>query len=242
MDGLNNTTGSKKNFVQTYMGKFAVKADPNDPDATTRTNKKGRVVHEKYYDTITGYLIGWEKYESKEYDDSWNLEFLSEKGTPITLNILYSGGATMGVIRRLPNLDCSKIMRLKIYWFEAEADKDAHAAMTVQQQNEQGAWYTLDKYWSKEEPKGLPDLEQKVINNKTIWDSTVRMMYIETYFKERFFPRLAKDSSMVKEALNYSGAQASTDNLPDDEPEPNTAAPASTNQAPEIPATDDLPF
>jgi hypothetical protein len=244
-NGLSNTQQGSLNLIRTYDGRFAINVSSEDPGAVSRTNKIGRVVYEKYYDTVTGYLIGIEKYHSDEYGDQWNIKMLTKNGTPITVSIPYAGRITLGFFTRLVHFKTDQIMRLKIFRFEEQ--DGVKSAMTIEQTDESGQWYTVAPYWTKDNPNGLPDLVETVVSGKKQWDATARMNYFQRYLDERFSKRLEKDVPMIKESLNYAEQEEapandiSTGDLPPDMPEEEVKADASSAQPP-IDPTDDLPF
>lgn len=240
MDGLDNTGGGKT-IVNTFKGKFAIKSNSDNPKAISRLNKNNVQVYEEHYDTVTGFLVGIERYESDEYGYSWNFELLTEKGNKLIINLPYSGRTTMGVFSRLPNLKTDKISRLRIFYFEAE-DK---ASLIVQQKDDKGIWKEVPRHWTKEDPKELPELEQVMRNNKMEWDASKRMAYIERYLKLRFAERLDKDVGMILEAYSQGGHSEESTKMPDEElykdTEPDVEAKA--NPPVDLPEeTDDLPF
>lgn len=246
-DGLQNTGGGNKKFVNTFKGKFTLRSNEEDPFAIKRVNKMNATVYEKHFDTLTGYLVGIEKFISEKYDPSWNLTLLTEQGEEYLLNVPYSGRITMGVFGRFPNMDTSKKTRLRIYYFEEE-DK---AAIVLQQKNDEDKWADVGKYWTKEDPKHLPDLVQTVVNGKEVWDATARMRYLERYLVEIFGPKLDTDAHMIIEAFAQKPKpKEKTDELqmPDkdlyeDKNEPKDEDIVVSNTTADLPEeTDDLPF
>ena len=79
--GLENRAGG--NYITILAGKFCQKVEEGTEGATTRVNKIGNTVHEKYYTSFTGKLIDI-KTQDGTYGKTWNFVFQDGKD-PYTL-------------------------------------------------------------------------------------------------------------------------------------------------------------
>lgn len=179
MSGLGNTGGGKT-YVNQFKGNFTVRSNADDPEAKQRINKMGKTVYEKLYNTLSGYITGIKKTESEDYGFGWEVTVEAD-GKDYTLNMSYIGRTTMGIFLRLPNIDLNKEVELKLFYFEEE-DK---SALVVYQDGEK-----IMPFWTKDDPKTLPQMEKTMVNGKETWDSTQRMKYLEKYLETKVEPRL----------------------------------------------------
>lgn len=195
MSAIGNT-GDGKIYINTFQGKFSIKANEGQEGSTTRTNKSGKVVHEIHFNTLKDVVLeGIQKRISEEYGDNWEI-FLADNNSDerYCLNLPYSGRVPNGLLLRLPELELDKPFTLRIYWHQ----EDERASLVAYQHGEK-----LPYHWTKEEPKGLPDLEKIMVNGKETWDSTKRMAYLESYIAEQVNPKLntLESNTVMKEPV-----------------------------------------
>lgn len=182
MGALENS-GDGRTFLNTFKGKFTKRANAETNGAVKRTNKNGKEVYELQFDTLRDVIIQeFERRESEEYGLSWNIKLADSKSDDaFTLTLPYSGRITMGLFFRLPNTDINLPLTMKLYYFE---DEDKTALVLYQGGNK------VEAYWTKDMPHDLPDLEQKTVNNKLVWDSSARMAYLEKYLETDVVPKM----------------------------------------------------
>ncbi len=209
MSGLRNSGGDVK-YLTTFKGSFRLKTTSDNPKAVSREISKGpntgKTVWELVYNTFTGHLVGIEKKEG-EYDPQWAITFNAD-GKLFIINFYYASGFTNGLFLRLPNIDLAKEVTLHGHWFEEKGK----AVLTVTQ-----AGKKIDKYWTKEDPKKLPQMTQVPdprIPDKFVWNSASQMAYLERYIEKSVGPRLeeAKDKLVMDTPMDQKNA--------DDQPPP----------------------
>ena len=187
MDGMSNDVrGGGSIFINTFKEFFTRKITQDeyeerkiaeDPHVATRKNKHDVQVYEERHRAVIGFLYGIEKYynaDNRGFENQWHVKICTDKGTKYLISLPYTGGSTMGLLHRLPSIDLMRPVKLALYHFE----EDNKTQLTVEQQVE-GKWEKLPKFWTKEDPKDLPPLEKTTLNGQDVWDSTKQMIYLE---------------------------------------------------------------
>lgn len=186
--GLENSSNTRKNYMNIVDGKFAIRVKEETPNAVKRTNKKNVEVWELLFDTLSRVNITkLEKKDNGEYGPSWEVT-LKEVDEVYTLNLPYSGRTTNGLLYRLPNIDLSAPVTLNTYKIADEADNTKFKTFMTASQNGK----KVDAAYSKDAPNGLPEMKQITVKNKLVWDDTEQMIFIEKMLEEKIFPQLAK--------------------------------------------------
>lgn len=202
-------------YLSIYDGRMKYNVKPDTQGAEKRINKNAKEVWEMFVSSVSGHLVGIEKQVSEEYQDSWviKLHDRSDDST-VHLRIPYSGRQADGFLRRLPNMDLEKPIKI------AAGSYNEKQWLTVSQEGSK-----LDYYWTQENPGNLPQMVQMVVKGKEVWDDTEKMKYLERYVNEKVIPKIQSAKSAIESAL----------------PEGNIGTP-NANDVPPAPEEDDLPF
>lgn len=186
MGALGNS-GDGRIFLNTFKGSFTRRANSETEGAVSRKISKGvnkgKEIWELQFNTLSDiYIQEFERRSSDDYGYSWNIKLAHAKSDEtFTLTMPYSGRITMGLFLRLPNVDINKQMTLRLHYFEAE-DK---SALVVWQDNNK-----IEAFWTKDDPKGMPELIKSVKDGKDVWDSTDRMKFLENYLEKDLNPTM----------------------------------------------------
>jgi len=166
--GLEQRTSGK--YITILGGKFCQRVQEGTPGATTRTNKIGNVVFEKYYDSFTGKLIGI-KTQDGNYGKTWNFMF-KDREDVYTLQLSYSNSFSTAFLKILPNIDLTKEM--KVSPSSKEVEGKTKNSLFVEQEGK-----VLKHAYTRENPNGLPDMEQTKVKGVMVWDDTKRLEFLE---------------------------------------------------------------
>lgn len=174
-------------FYSISNGKICRQFTAPTETSKERTNKNGRIVHEDFYDFIDGRIIGIDTKDS-EYGRFWMIT-LQDKDGNYVLQMPYSSGYSGAFLKTLPNINLSSSVKL-IPKLTIEGDKKKTTLFV----NQHGK--ALKHYYNRESPNGLPELEQKKIKGKMVYDDSLIMEFLEKMVVEDIQPKL-KDSKKV---------------------------------------------
>ena len=179
------------NFITILNGRFCIRVPEGTPEAETRVNKVGKTVHEKFYDSFTGKLIGI-KTQDGEYGKSWIFSF-KDKDEVYHLQLGYSNSFATQFLKMLPNVDLSKEMKVQPQ--VKEVDGKNKSSLFINQNG-----ISLKHAYTKENPNGMPDMEQVTVKGQLMWDDTKRIAFLYDMVAANIIPKL--------EALNGKSAEA----------------------------------
>lgn len=179
--GLDNRT--EGNFITILGGKFCQRVSETTPGAVTRVNKMGKTVHEKFYDSFTGKLIGI-KTQDGEYGKSWIFSFKDE-GDTYNLQLSYSNSFATAFLKQLPNVDLTQPM--KVLPSTKEVDGKQKSSLFINQNG-----IALKHAYTRENPNGMPDMEQVTVKGQQVWDDTKRIEFLYNMVATTIIPELEK--------------------------------------------------
>lgn len=189
--GLN--TREEGNFITILGGKFCQRVPEGTPGAVTRTNKVGKTVHEKFYDSFTGKLVGI-KTQDGEYGKSWIFSF--KDGEEVYhLQLSYSNSFATAFLKMLPNVDLTKEM--KVSPSTKEVDGKNKSSLFI---NQNGV--AIKHAYTREHPNGMPDMEQVTVKGQQVWDDTKRIEFLYNMVATTIIPQL--EGVSVPQAQNTS--------------------------------------
>ena len=170
-------------FITILGGKFCQRVQEGTEGAIQRTNKIGKVVWEKFYDSFTGKLVGI-KVQDGTYGKTWNFSF-QDKGEIYTLQLSYSNSFATAFLKMLPNIDLEKEM--KVSPSTKEVDGKNKSSLFINQDGK-----PLKHAYTRENPNGMPDMEQVVVKGEKVWDDTKRIAFLYNMVQTTIVPKLQK--------------------------------------------------
>ncbi len=170
------------NFITILGGKFCQRVQAGTPGSKERVNKVGKTVHEKFYDSFTGKLVGI-KTQDGEYGKSWIFSF-KDGGEIYNLQLSYSNSFATAFLKMLPNVDLSKEMKVMPSTKVGDDGKNKSSLFI----NQDGV--ALKHAYTRENPNGMPDMKQIVVKGVTVWDDTDRLVFLENMVNEKIIPQL----------------------------------------------------
>jgi len=177
--GLDNRTGGK--YITILGGKFCQRVPEGTEGATQRTNKIGNIVFEKFYDNFTGKLVDIKTQEGT-YGKTWNFMF-QDKEDVYTLQLSYSNSFSTAFLKMLPNIDLTKEM--KVSPSVKEVDGKNKSSLFINQDGK-----ALKHAYTRENPNGMPDMEQVTVKGVQQWDDTKRLEFLENMVMTTILPNL----------------------------------------------------
>lgn len=179
------------NFITILGGKLCQRVPEGTEGAVKRVNKLGNTVYEKFYDSFTGHLIDI-KVQDGTYGKTWNFVFM-DKEEPYTLQLSYSNSFATALLKILPNIDLTKEMRISPS--VKEVDGRNRSTLFVNQDGK-----VLKHAYTRENPNGLPPMEQVTVKGVLQWDDTARLIFLQNMIDTFIMPKLA--DSKVKNFLS----------------------------------------
>jgi len=179
-----NREGGK--YFTIYQGKFTVKVPEGTPGAVSRVNKLGNTVHELHHDSFTGKLMNIRTRDG-EYGMSWEFDF-KDGGQVYTLQLSYSNSYALNILKILPNADLAKEM--KVQPAQKIEDGKTKSSLFISQDGK-----TLKHAYTKDNPNGLPPLEEKTVRGQKVLDDTDRLAFLYEMVQTDILPKLPRESS-----------------------------------------------
>lgn len=180
--GLGNREGGK--FVNILGGKFSQRVDESTPGAVARVNKEGKTVFEKYHDFFVGKLIDI-KTQDGAYGKNWLFVF-EDGGEVYNLQLSYSNSYATAFLKMLPNIDLTKEM--KVSPSLKMVDGKNKSSLFVEQDGK-----TVKHAYTKDNPNGLPQMEQVQVKGQLVWDDTKRIEFLHNMVQTQILPQLSRN-------------------------------------------------
>lgn len=177
--GLDNREGGR--YITILEGKFCVRVPQGTEGATARVNKIGNTVYEKYYDSFTGTLVGIRTQDSS-YGKNWIFDF-QDGGDVYHLQLSYSNSFAKNILKILPNVDLTKEM--KVQPAQKVEDGKKKSSLFISQDG-----VTLKHAYTKENPNGLPPMEQVTVKGALQWDDTAQVDWLKAMVEQHIIPNL----------------------------------------------------
>jgi len=190
--GLDNREGGK--YITILGGKFSQRVGEDTPGAIQRTNKLGKVVFEKYYDSFTGKLVNIKTSDGNGYGKNWIFDF-QDNGEVYHLQLSYSNSFATALLKMLPNVDLSKEM--KVSPSVKEVDGKNKSSLFINQDG-----IAIKHAYTKDAPNGMPPMVQVKVKGDLVWDDTDRLEFLYNMVQTQILPKLDKTGieSMEKDA------------------------------------------
>ena len=214
MSGLTNEGGGGQ-WLTVLYGKITKRVDAGTEGSKARVNKAGTTVHELQFNTLEGRL---EKIYVQEHENRKSWVFVVDTGDKTyNLTVPYSSGYANGLLSRLPNVDFSDNVKIKSYWIKGDDDVE-RGYLTFKKGEAK-----IAPYYTKENPKDLPSMEQIEVKGNLVWDDTKRLKFYEGLVEkvnariEKENPLIAlsnEESESVKEEVGEAPAQEEETDLP----------------------------
>lgn len=177
--GLENRQSG--NFITILGGRLCMRVPEGTEGAEKRTNKLGNEVTEKFYDRFTGKLIDI-KVQDSTYGKTWNFVF-RDKEEPYTLQLSYSNSFSTALLKMLPNIDLTKEMTISPS--VKEVDGKDRSSLFVNQDGK-----AMKHAYSRENPNGMPEMEQVTVKGVLVWDDTKRLVFLDNMIQTLIIPKL----------------------------------------------------
>jgi len=181
--GLENR-GDGGNFITILDGKFCQRVPAGTEGAKQRENKLGKIVHEKFYDSFTAKLVGI-RTQDGAYGKSWLFDF--QDGEDVYhLQLSYSNSFATAFLKMLPNVDLTQEMKVSPSVKMGDDGKNRSSLFINQNGN------PVKHAFTKDNPNGMPDMEQITVKGALVWDDTKRLAFLQNMVDTIIVPKLPK--------------------------------------------------
>ena len=177
-------------FITILNGKFCQRVQEGTEGSEQRTNKLGKTVWEKFYTSFTGKLVDI-KTQDGTYGKSWVFSF-KDTGEVYHLQLSYSNSFATAFLKMLPNLDLTKEMKLSPS--VKQVDGKNKSSLFI---NQNGV--PVKHAYTKDNPNGMPDMEQITVKGVPVWDDTKRLEFLQNMVDTLILPKL-EGSAVVEES------------------------------------------
>lgn len=235
--GTKNNEGSNIKYLAMSDGKFVqrvakpmtgeemaeyMKTNEVEKNVFSRELKKGvntgKSVLEKRFDQFTGQLIKIEVENHDQFGMSWAFKFDVTVDQPefIILKLPYSSGYSNNILTRLPNVKSfDNDVTLKGYKFTPSGEAKERMGISMFEvigENES----KITPFYTRENPNGIPQMVEKTISGKKVWDDSDRLEFLHNMVNETISPKLSDQPAPAPTPAPAPEMEATTeeDDLP----------------------------
>lgn len=163
-------------------GKFVQSFKTAQEGTVSRENKNKRIVHEKFFDYVTGYIKSLTVDEHKDYGKQWRITM--EKGdNKVIITLGYASNYAKPFLKMLPNIDLSKEVELQPSAQMVDGVKQTSLFIKQDGKNVQYAF-------KKDDGNGMPDRKLIKVKGKDQWDYSDQLEFLH----EQANKKLGQDS------------------------------------------------
>jgi hypothetical protein len=170
---LSNLGGVNTTYLSVADGNLVRQHKQANERTTERLTKTGKLVFEERFKDLTAKLDGIATREN-DYGKQWQIKF-QDQGDFYIVSLPYSSRYASSFLKVLPNIDLSKEIRFMPWAMKDKNDPTKTiTGITMYQDGEK-----LAPYYTKEDPKGLPQMVKIKVKGKEQWDDSDMMSYLE---------------------------------------------------------------
>lgn len=170
---LSQLGGVNTTYLSVADGNLVRQHKQANAQTTERITKTGKLVYEERFKDLTAKLDGITTREN-DYGKQWQLRF-QDQSDYYVISLPYSSRYASSFLKALPNLDLSKEVRFMPWAMKDKMDATKTiTGITLYQDGEK-----IAPYYTKEDPKGLPQMVKIKVKGKEQWDDTSMMDFLE---------------------------------------------------------------
>jgi hypothetical protein len=182
--GLDTNSGSDKTYLSISEGRIAKRVEKGTEGAVECRSKDGsRIWYEKRYPSVTGRIVDVFKRSSDKGYGPQLCIVLEDIGEKFQVQMPWSSRYSSGFFLCMPNIDLSKSITLAPWMKEIDGQKKTMLYIRQGENN-------VDWYWTKDDPKGMPQMVQVKVKGEIVWDDTDRQQFFEDYLSKVFIPKM----------------------------------------------------
>jgi hypothetical protein len=201
--GLENNSNAI--YLTISNGKICRQLSAKTETSKERTNKNGKLVHEEFYDRISGMLTDIKVREvdiAGQQSKFWELK-IEDEGKLYQLQFNYSSGYASCFLKSIPNADLTQ--RISFIPKMTEENGKKKTTLFVNQGGN-----ALKHFYTKDNPNGLPQMTLTKLKGKDVWDDYDMMQFLEKMINEKIKPQL-KGVTAAKAEPTMANAETDLD-------------------------------
>jgi len=212
--GLGTTTGNIT-YLSITDGKIAQRLKEPREGSVVVINQKGVSRNELHFKDVSGKIKDI-KVRETDYGKEWQV-FLEDAGQTFCLSFPYSSRYANGFLMAIQNINFNKKVVFSPWMKVVDGVKKTNLYL-----KHEGDEKSVEWFYSKEEPKGLPQLSQVKVKGQLVWDDTDKMEFLQKMIDEVIIPKLNKTKSNEDVLVNKEekGGKTYYENPLSDDQEP----------------------
>ena len=175
--GLNNFEGSKTTYLNVADGKLIRRHQQANDKTVERITKTGKQVFEESFKDLKAMLVDVTTNEN-DFGKQWHLKVSEEGEETFIVALPYSSRYASSFLKALPNVNLEQPVRF-MPWSMIDRNDASRKITGVTMYQEGGK---IAPAFTKEEPNGLPEMEQIKVKGKMTWCDEKMMEFLEQNF------------------------------------------------------------
>ncbi len=172
--GLTNHNNNIK-YLNIFEGTFRLKVVEGTENAVSRVNKNGETVHELVYRNVAGYIKNL-YIRKTDFGRRFNL-LLGDGNTLYCIQLGYADYMAVAIYKMLPNI-VDPTQPVKVSLSRKPNDKGKEVTSIFISQEVDGNEVSVKHFYNKENPNGMPDLEDVIIKGEPTKDNTKQVEFL----------------------------------------------------------------
>lgn len=167
---------SKKIYLSVNDGAVVRTFKEANANTVQRINKKGNTVHEQKFKDITGVILSMEK---RKHDFGTDLVLAIKDGEDeYQLQMPFSSRYTTSFLKALPNINLEEKVKMQPWTMQDKNNPTKKVTGLTCYQNDGNGFVKIAPFYTKEDPKGLPQMEQITFKGETHWDDSKMLSFL----------------------------------------------------------------
>lgn len=176
--------GSSAIYLSIADGQLIRQHKTPTADTEERKNKNDKIVHEEKFRNLTGIISFVAKKEGK-FGPQWEITFVDGNENYV-VQMFTSNRYATSFLKALPNVDLKEKVTFSPWSMQDGKDNTKTVTgVTMYQHGDK-----VFSYYTKEDPKGLPQMTQIKVKGKMVWDSSDMDEFLEAMVL-KIFPKSA---------------------------------------------------
>lgn len=168
--------GSGKIYLSIADGKLVRSFKEANAATKQRITKTGKVVHEQHFDSIVGIITGITK-KTNDYGD-WLEVSMADGEEQYNVSMQFSSRYSSSLLKFIPGLNITNPVKIMPWSMTDKKDATKKVTGITVWQNDGNGWVKINPFFTKDDPKGLPQMKQVTVKGKTVWDDTDMMQFL----------------------------------------------------------------
>jgi hypothetical protein len=207
--GLGTTSGNIT-YLSITDGKIAQRLKEPREGSVTVVNSKGASRQEMQFRDVSGYIKDI-KVREHDYGKEWQI-YLEDGGQTFCLSFPYSSRYANGFLMAIQNINLNKKVVFSPWMKVVDNVKKTNLYL-----KHEGDEKSIEWFYSKDNPKGLPEMKQLKVKGQVVWDDTDKMEFLQKMIDSVIIPKLKSTQDVLVNKEEKGGKVYLTETLGDDD-------------------------